>query len=75
MAEYVYRPVVGATIALFRSLDLKLEVRGEENIPATGGAVVLVNHVSYFDFMLAGYPFWYAKRRLVRFMAKDEVFR
>ena len=74
MAEPVYRPVITAVLSLFRALDLKLDVRGEENIPAAGGAVVLINHISYLDFALAGVPFWQAQKRMVRFMAKKSTF-
>lgn len=74
MAEYVYRPVITLSIGLFRALRLKLDIHGQENVPATGGGIVLINHVSYLDFALAGVPFWYAHHRLVRFMAKKQVF-
>jgi 1-acyl-sn-glycerol-3-phosphate acyltransferase len=74
MAEPVYRPVISVALSLFRALDLKLDVRGEENIPATGGGVVLINHVSYLDFALAGVPYWRAQKRFVRFMAKKSTF-
>ncbi|MCW2689059.1 MAG: 1-acyl-sn-glycerol-3-phosphate acyltransferase [Mycobacterium sp.] len=48
---------------------------GVENLPATGGAVVAINHTSYFDFTLAGLPAYRQHRgRKVRFMAKKEVF-
>jgi 1-acyl-sn-glycerol-3-phosphate acyltransferase len=75
LAELVYPPVIRAALGLFRALDLKLDIRGKDNVPATGGAVVVMNHVSYLDFALAGVPMWQAKRRLVRFMAKEAVFR
>jgi 1-acyl-sn-glycerol-3-phosphate acyltransferase len=74
VAEYVYRPVIRVALGLFRALDLKLDVRGQENIPATGGAIVLMNHVSYLDFALAGVPFWRAQKRMIRFMAKKSTF-
>ena len=70
----MYRPVISVALGLFRTLDLKLDVRGQENIPATGGAVVLMNHISYLDFALAGVPFWQAQKRMVRFMAKKSTF-
>ncbi len=72
--EPVYRPVIHTAIGLFRALGLRLDVRGQEHVPATGGAVVAMNHIGYLDFALAGVPFWYAHRRLIRFMAKQEVF-
>jgi 1-acyl-sn-glycerol-3-phosphate acyltransferase len=45
-----------------------------EHIPATGGAVLAANHVSYFDFMFVGYAAHHRGKRLVRFMAKKAVF-
>ncbi|MCK9920352.1 1-acyl-sn-glycerol-3-phosphate acyltransferase [Frankia sp. AgPm24] len=74
MAEYVYRPVVGVAKGLFAGLRLRIDMQGVEHIPASGGAIVLMNHVSYLDFALAGLPFWAAGRRPVRFMAKKAVF-
>jgi 1-acyl-sn-glycerol-3-phosphate acyltransferase len=69
-----YRCVAHAVAALFRALDLRLDIAGQEHIPATGGAVVVMNHTGFLDFALAGTPFWREHRRLVRFMAKEEVF-
>ena len=44
-------------------------------MPATGGAVIAINHTSYFDFTFAGLPaFQQHRARKVRFMAKQEVF-
>jgi 1-acyl-sn-glycerol-3-phosphate acyltransferase len=74
MAEIVYPPVVATAHAFFRYLGLKFDVRGSEHVPRTGGAVMVINHVGYLDFALAG---WAARpaKRLVRFMAKEAVFR
>ncbi|CRK60903.1 1-acyl-sn-glycerol-3-phosphate acyltransferase [Alloactinosynnema sp. L-07] len=74
MAELVYPPVVLAAKTLFRVMDYKLDVQGVEHIPATGGAVIACNHVSYLDFIFCGFGAQPAKR-LVRFMAKQEIFR
>jgi len=71
--EIVYPPVVGLAKVMFRVLDLKIEVHGAEHIPATGGAVLASNHVSYLDFIFCGLGAQPAKR-LVRFMAKKAVF-
>lgn len=73
MAELVYPPVVRACYAAFKVLDLKLDVRGTEHIPASGGAVIACTHVSYLDFIFCGLGAQPAKR-LVRFMAKKQVF-
>ncbi|MGH3925297.1 MAG: lysophospholipid acyltransferase family protein, partial [Pseudonocardiaceae bacterium] len=66
--------MVHVALGLFRALDVRLDVVGRENIPADGGGIVVINHTGYLDFALAGVPFWQAHRRLVRFMAKQEVF-
>ena len=42
-------------------------------MPRTGGAVMAINHVGYLDFTFAGLAAQPAGR-LVRFMAKKEVF-
>ncbi|HEU0088480.1 MAG TPA: lysophospholipid acyltransferase family protein [Pseudonocardiaceae bacterium] len=74
MTDRAYRCVARVALGLFRALDLRLDIVGQQHIPATGGAVVVMNHTGYLDFALAGVPFWQAHRRLVRFMAKQEVF-
>ncbi|MCZ7435812.1 lysophospholipid acyltransferase family protein [Micromonospora sp. WMMC241] len=74
MPELVYPPVITAAKTMFRALDLRLDVRGSEHVPATGGAVLASNHVSYLDFIFCGYGA-HESRRLVRFMAKESVFR
>src|SRR5258707_10128285 len=54
---------------------LKFTITGVENLPRTGGAVVAINHTSYFDFTFAGLPTYRQHLgRKVRFMAKKEVF-
>ncbi|MGN6474844.1 MAG: lysophospholipid acyltransferase family protein [Mycobacteriales bacterium] len=72
--EWVYRPVIRVALTFFRLLGFRFTILGTENIPATGGAVLASNHVSYFDFMFVGLPAHYRGRRLVRFMAKKAVF-
>ena len=71
--ELVYPPVILACKTLFRVLDLKLDVRGSEHIPATGGAVLACTHVSYLDFIFCGLAGLPAKRK-TRFMAKQQIF-
>ncbi|GAA1006595.1 glycerol acyltransferase [Streptomyces sp. F-3] len=74
MAELVYRPVIGLARTMFKVWDLRIDCRGSEYIPRSGGAVLVSNHISYLDFVfngLAALP----QKRLVRFMAKESVFR
>ena len=71
--EPVYTPVIGVARALFAAQGLKFTITGAHNIPMSGGAVLMINHLSYFDFAYAGLAAIPSKR-LVRFMAKDDVF-
>ncbi len=48
-------------------------MHGTEHVPREGGALLAFNHVSYIDFVLGGLAAQPSKR-LVRFMAKREVF-
>jgi 1-acyl-sn-glycerol-3-phosphate acyltransferase len=73
VTERVYESVIRTALGLFRLLDFRFDLEGAEHLPDTGGAVLASNHVSYFDFMFVGLAAR-EKRRLVRFMAKKEVF-
>jgi 1-acyl-sn-glycerol-3-phosphate acyltransferase len=55
--------------ALFR-----LRWRGREHIPATGGVLVVSNHISHADPLTFARFVWDAGR-VPRFLAKDELFR
>lgn len=74
MAEIVYPPVIAAARAMFKALDLRFDIAGSEHVPRRGGAVLVSNHIGYLDFVFAGLAARPA-RRLVRFMAKESVFR
>lgn len=72
--EPVYTSVIAVAKVLFAIEGLRFTVHGAENVPRTGGAVMAINHTGYLDFAYAGLAAR-PSRRLVRFMAKDEVFR
>ncbi|HYN56299.1 MAG TPA: lysophospholipid acyltransferase family protein [Motilibacterales bacterium] len=74
MADLVYPPILLVGYGAFAALGLKVRVHGGENLPRTGGAVLASSHVSYLDFTFAGYAAR-PSHRLVRFMAKESVFR
>jgi 1-acyl-sn-glycerol-3-phosphate acyltransferase len=71
--EFVYPPVIGAVMGLFKAMNWRIDVQGAEHLPASGGAVVATNHVGYLDFTFVGYG---ARKRgrLLRFLAKQEIF-
>ncbi|NEA26174.1 lysophospholipid acyltransferase family protein [Actinomadura bangladeshensis] len=73
MRELVYPPVIKTAVGVFKALNIKFRLEGTDQIPSTGGAVLVSNHVSYLDFIFAGLAAHPAKR-LVRFMAKKEIF-
>lgn len=56
------------------SVFFKVRWRGREHIPATGGAIVVVNHVSYVDPLTFARFVWDAGR-IPRFLAKDSLFK
>jgi 1-acyl-sn-glycerol-3-phosphate acyltransferase len=61
------RPVVHATSRVL----WKIEFRGVENVPATGGLIVAANHQTYLD------PFWLSLpiKRPTRYLAWSDAFR
>ena len=69
----VYTPVIAVARALFAAQGLKFTITGAEHFPRQGGAVLVMNHVGYFDFAYAGLAA-HPSGRLVRFMAKEQVF-
>lgn len=73
MRDISYPPIIVTAKALFRVLGLRFEMVGTEHVPTTGGALLAFNHVSYIDFILGGLAAQ-PSGRLVRFMAKREVF-
>jgi acyl-[acyl-carrier-protein]-phospholipid O-acyltransferase/long-chain-fatty-acid--[acyl-carrier-protein] ligase len=51
-------------------LLFRLEIVGRENIPRSGPALIVANHVSYADAVLAGY----ATRRFIRFLIWKPIY-
>ncbi|MFZ1361862.1 MAG: lysophospholipid acyltransferase family protein [Candidatus Nanopelagicales bacterium] len=74
MSELVYPPVISSARVMFKLMGLRFDIVGQDNIPEVGGAVLASSHVSYLDFIFVGLGADKAKR-LVRFMAKDSVFK
>jgi len=71
--DLTYPATVLAVRAAFAALGVRVDMAGTEHVPSSGGAVLAFNHLSYVDFIFGGF----AARpsgRLVRFMAKRELF-
>lgn len=73
MGDTVYRAVVGTGRLALRALDLRVDLEGDDRVPTSGPVVLAANHVSFLDFLLVGLAAD-RSRRLVRFLARHEVF-
>jgi len=73
MRDLTYPTVIRTARVAFTVFGLEFQMSGTENVPRTGGAVLAMNHLSYLDFIFGGLAAQPSKR-LVRFMAKREVF-
>ena len=73
VVELLYTGIIGFARTMFKVQGLDLTVRGERHFPERGGAVVVINHTGYFDFVYGGIPARVHKR-FIRYMAKVEVF-
>ena len=73
MRDLTYPPIIAAARLGFRALNLRFSMTGTHHIPRAGGVLLAFNHISYVDFVLGGFAAQPSKR-LVRFMAKRELF-
>src|SRR4051794_3353903 len=71
--DLTYPPVIVAAKTAFRLLGQRIELTGAENVPRCGGVMLAYNHIGYVDFVYGGLAANPAGR-LVRFMAKREIF-
>ncbi|WP_342318584.1 lysophospholipid acyltransferase family protein [Corynebacterium mayonis] len=69
-----YQRVIGLIKRIFKAQGTVTTIHGTEHLPQEGGALIAANHTGWFDFIFAGMGPHVMGRRLVRFMAKKEVF-
>ncbi|OMC09012.1 1-acyl-sn-glycerol-3-phosphate acyltransferase [Mycobacterium sp. SP-6446] len=74
MVEPTFRTLEIMAQLVVMATGTQITYRGEENVPARGGAVVAINHTSYVDFLPAALAMHRRGRRL-RFMIKAEMQR
>lgn len=70
--EFVYPPIEAIAKAAMKVMGYDVRVTGEENIPASGPAILASNHIGYLDFVFTGFAANKRKRR-ARFLAKREI--
>lgn len=73
MRDLTYPPVIVAAKTAFRLLGQRFVMTGTEHVPRTGGVLLACNHIGYVDFVYGGFAA-NPSGRLVRFMAKREIF-
>src|SRR5262249_46108367 len=62
--EPVFRTLEIAAQAAMRATGTRITYHGLENIPASGGAVIAINHTSYIDFLPAALAVHNRNRRM-----------
>jgi 1-acyl-sn-glycerol-3-phosphate acyltransferase len=73
MRDLTYPTIIVTAKTAFRVLGQRFAMTGTEHVPRSGGVLLAYNHIGYVDFVyggLAANP----SGRLVRFMAKRELF-
>ncbi|MCX8132144.1 MAG: 1-acyl-sn-glycerol-3-phosphate acyltransferase [Clostridia bacterium] len=65
------KDIVRLIVRLIFCILYRVEIKGRENIPLKGGAVLCANHAGELDMFFIGYRI----KRLIRWMAKEELFR
>lgn len=73
MRDLTYPSIIRTALVGFRALGHTFQMTGTDNVPRSGGVLLAFNHVSYLDFIYGGFAA-HPSRRLVRFMAKREIF-
>ena len=70
--EPVFRTLEIAAKLAVRATGARITYQGLENIPASGGAVIAINHTGYVDCLPAALAANHRQRRM-RFMIKAEM--
>lgn len=63
--------VVKYTLRVFFNIFFRVKLINKQNVPKDGGAILCCNHIGELDMFFIAYSL----RRLVHYMAKEELFR
>ncbi len=74
-AGLVYRFAAWLAFAVMRLQRWRFTVEGGEYLPLVGGAVIVSNHTSFWDFFTTGRFPYIGRGRPVRILAKESLFR
>ena len=72
--ERFYQAIISGFKGIMRAQGLRFTIFGVENNPTESGALYVINHTGFYDFIITGIGPHLQGKRLVRFMAKKEVF-
>lgn len=73
-AGRLYRLVAWLAFAVMRLQRWRFHVEGAEHLPRAGGAVIVSNHTSFWDFFTTGRLAYLGWGRPVRILAKKSLF-
>jgi 1-acyl-sn-glycerol-3-phosphate acyltransferase len=73
MPDLTYHAIVATAKTGFKVLGQRFDMTGTDHVPRSGGVLLAYNHIGYVDFVYGGLAANPSKR-LVRFMAKRELF-
>jgi 1-acyl-sn-glycerol-3-phosphate acyltransferase len=72
--EATYTATIAAGRLALGALGLRIDLRGDEQVPTSGPVLLASNHVSFLDFVLVGLAAR-RSRRYVRFLTRYDVWR
>ena len=73
-ASPLYRFAAWFAFAVMRLQRWRFHVEGDEHLPRVGGAVIVSNHTSFWDFFTTGRLAYLGWGRPVRILAKESLF-
>lgn len=73
-ASWLYRTAAATALGTFRIQSWDIRTRGLHHVPRTGGAILVANHMSFWDFFVVARGPYREFGRPVRILAKQSLF-